>query len=302
MLIIAEKTLAAIEAKLSEDQGGSFRQNLQRVLPHITDAYRPVDDGFRSHLGASVIGKECARQIWYGYRATKLPHFDGRMTRLFNRGHLEEGRFIALLLSIGAFIYQQDGEGKQLRFDDYEQHFGGSCDSIVFGLPDFDPNEAVLTEYKTHNQKSFLKLKKDGVRIAKFEHYVQMNLYMDKFKLLHGLYMAVNKDNDELHAEILEYDSETAKYYNERAKDIIYSKVPPNRISKSPSFFACTWCEYKITCHRQPGKTQSIDKTCRTCIHSEPSTEGNWFCNLHRRPINKTEQLTACDKYTIIDL
>ena len=41
------------------------------------------------------------------------------MLRLFNRGHIEEARFIAMLLTIGMPVYQQDAEGKQFRI-----HFG----------------------------------------------------------------------------------------------------------------------------------------------------------------------------------
>ena len=47
----AVKTLKAIEDAIAADQGAAYRQHLQRVLPHIGDAYRGHDDPFRTHLG-----------------------------------------------------------------------------------------------------------------------------------------------------------------------------------------------------------------------------------------------------------
>jgi len=190
---IASKTLAAIESTIAGDQGASYRQALQRVLPHIGDAYRGVDSPFRTHLGASVIGDECARKIWYGFHWTTIPSFGGRILRLFNRGHLEEGRFIAALLAIGCQVYQQDENGKQFRISGVSGHFGGSGDGIATGVPDVDPSLPVLLEFKTHNDKSYIKLAKEGVRSAKFEHYVQMQIYLRKMALTVALYMAVNK-------------------------------------------------------------------------------------------------------------
>ena len=114
-VMLALKTMAAIESAIEQDQGGKFRQFLGQIIPHMADAYRGVDEGFRSHLGASLIGGECSREIWYGFRWVKKPKFSGRILRLFNRGHLEEARFIAMLLTIGCQVWQQDGHGKQYR-------------------------------------------------------------------------------------------------------------------------------------------------------------------------------------------
>ena len=52
--------------------------------------------GFRSHLGASVIGNKCKRAIWFNFRWVKKPEFSGRQLRLFNRGHKEEEPYSTL--------------------------------------------------------------------------------------------------------------------------------------------------------------------------------------------------------------
>ena len=65
---LATKTLHKIDSMIKEDQGSQFRYWLGQVIPHIEDAYRQGNEGHRSHMGASLIGKECARAIWYDFR------------------------------------------------------------------------------------------------------------------------------------------------------------------------------------------------------------------------------------------
>lgn len=293
----AVKTLKAIEDAIASDQGAAYRQHLQRVLPHIGDAYRGRDDPFRTHLGASVIGGECGRAIWYGFRWTTIPKFKGRILRLFNRGHLEEGRFIAALLTIGVQIFQQDENGKQFRISDVGGHFGGSGDGVAIGIPDLPPGTPCLLEFKTHNDKSFQKLVKEGVRGAKFEHYVQMNTYMKKMGLPVALYGAVNKNDDDFYFEIVTLDSSTADQFADRARQIILMREAPARISESPGWFACSWCDHKPVCHLKAAPARN----CRTCRYSEAREDGNWHCNLQgfEQVIPKELQLTACSHYEV---
>src|SRR5690606_25468238 len=84
--------------------------------------------------------------------------------------------------------------GKQYRISHENGHFGGSGDGVAVGIPDLAPETPALTEWKTHNDKSFADLKKRGVRESKPEHYVQMCTYMRKMGLAVALYGAVNKN------------------------------------------------------------------------------------------------------------
>lgn len=294
-MLLAAKTMAAIEEAVARDQGNAYRQWLGRVIPHIGDAYRVDTEPFRSHMGASTIGRECAREVWYGFRWATRKQASGRMLRLWNRGHLEEARFIALLLTIGCEVFQQDENGKQYKISDAGGHFGGSGDGIFRGCPDLEPGTVALSEFKTHNAKSFAKLKADGMRESKFEHYVQMNVYMLKMGLGVGVYFAVNKDDDELHAEIIPLDRAVAEQYVERARTIIPLRAPPNKISNSPSFFKCKFCDHRPVC--QLGAPP--ERNCRTCEYSEPKPDGTWHC-LHPDHesgdpvVTKQVQFTGC--------
>src|SRR5665213_1060398 len=71
----------------------------------------------REHLGASIIGEECSRLLWYSFRWVKSPDFSGRMRRLFNRGHNEEEKIIHILFKLGFFVKEIDPEtNKQYKF------------------------------------------------------------------------------------------------------------------------------------------------------------------------------------------
>lgn len=293
--MLAKKTVDLIDSTVKKDQGSRFREYLGKVIPHVGDAYRPGNDGHRGHMGASLIGGECARSIWYNFRWATKSNFDGRILRLFNRGHLEEARFIAMLLMIGCEVYQQDANGKQFRISHAEGHFGGSGDGVAIGLPDLPPGTPALTEFKTHSEKSFVELKLKGVREAKFEHYVQMNVYMRKMALAVGLYLAVNKNTDELYGEILFLDSEIADQFLDRGNTLVWMRSPPSKLNESPGFFKCRFCDHRPVCHLKA----EPDRNCRTCEHSIPSESGTWVCKLGTPTVIEKEiQLVGCNHYS----
>lgn len=325
---IASATLVAFERAVAADGGNTFRGWLGKVVPHITDAYRTDESPFRTHMGASTIGRDCAREAWYSFRWATFPTPEGRMLRLWNRGHMEEARFIALLLTIGCNVIQQDENGKQFRISEMGGHYGGSGDGMAEGLPDIGPTRA-LTEFKTHNDKSFVKLagknwkefmaallnpqlpkvvfEGEGLRKAKPEHYIQMQQYMRKMGLPVGVYFAVNKNDDLIYAEVVPLDAETADRYTHRAIEIIPMHRPPKRLNESPSWYQCKFCDHRAVCHfgAQP------NMSCRTCEHSHPEPDGTWRCTQpdvvaqlqgqgdgKGYPLNKAEQRAGCQLWT----
>lgn len=296
MIHLAQLTYKAINETIEADQGASFRQWEQKVLPHIGDAYRGVDSPFRSHLGASLIGGKCARAIWYSFRWYVMPRFTGRILRLFNRGHLEEGRVLAMLLMIGCQVYQQDENGKQFRISGVFGHFGGSGDGVVVGLPDLPAGMAALLECKTHSNKSFTELTKKGVKEAKWEHFVQMQTYARKMGLPVSLYFAVNKDTDEIYLELVKTESNVGEEYESRAEGIIRSDKAPPRISNaSPGYWLCKFCDAQQVCFDRAAAYVS----CRSCVYGSPALDDSktWTCSKHNKALTTNDQLAACKDY-----
>ena len=283
---VAVKTLAAIEQAVKQDQGARFRGLLRKHMAALEDAYRDQEESFRSHLGASLMGRVCARELWYSFHWTTKSNFDGQRLRLFNRGHLEEGRMVALLELIGVTVWQFDEQGKQFRVSGSEGHYGGSGDGIGANIPDLpDPSEKAVLEFKTHNDKSFTELKKKGVKEAKFDHWAQMQQYMVKFRIGFSLYVAVNKNTDELYAEIVVCEIESGQKLIDRADKIIWLATAPPKVGNppSPGNFMCRFCDHRPVCHLNAEPA----KNCRTCTHSSPLPGGHglWGCALYGNTI-----------------
>jgi len=246
--------------------------------------------GWRNHLGASIIGKECARQLWYTFRWAKRIAHDARLLRLFNRGHREEPALVQMLRRSGVHVLEEDPEtGKQFRILDHGGHFGGSLDSKLYDVPEFRLTW-ILGEYKTYSSKSYAQLQKKGLAKHKWEHVVQMQIYMHYEELPAALYIPVAKDNDDMDPLIVEYDESVALKYIDRAAKIIFAPSPPPKISESPAYYKCKWCDYYEICHHNENKA----KNCRTCVNAEPVDNGQWECLLFNHILTIKEQELGC--------
>ena len=268
------------------------------ILPSLTRdaifaAYEAqAGSGFRPHLGASLIGKECERALWFDFRWTTRRQHPGRLLRLFETGHLEEARLVRNLRSTGATVLEVDPEtGRQIRVEAHGGHFGGSLDGIALGLLEAPKTWHVL-EFKTHSAKSFKELVAKGVRESKPQHFAQMQIYLHLTGLTRAMYLAVCKNTDELHAERIEHDPLVAQGLLDKAQRVIQASLPPDRISNDPAWYLCRWCEHAPVCHGQT----AAEINCRTCLHSAP-VEGGWHCTAHQRPISDAEQRTACAQH-----
>lgn len=276
-------TCELIDKCVEYDGGARYRGFLRERIDQLADAFDTREDrGGRNHLGASVIGDPCARKLWYGFRSGQSPQFTGRLLRLFNRGHLEEARFEALLLTIGCQLWTHSTNGEQFKFSLFSGHFGGSLDSIVKGIPEL-PHEPVLAEYKTHSDKSFTQLQNKGLFTVHHKHYVQMQVYMGNFGLENGLYLAVNKNTDDLYSELVPFRKEVSEYYTQRAHDIVFSQRIPPRMSDNAGWWQCKMCDLHSMCFNDKSRVITIKK-CRNCTHAITTPHG-WSCCLAHVPV-----------------
>jgi CRISPR/Cas system-associated exonuclease Cas4 (RecB family) len=296
-VVLATKTLLAIERALRSDQGATFRSLLRENINACDDAFNgEQDDGYRSHLGASLIGRDCPRQLWYAFRWVHLTKHVGKTLLLFNRGHMEEGRFVSLLQMIGMKVWQVDPKTqKQYRVSYFGGHYGSAIDGVAINCPDV-PGEPIITEFKTSNSKNFAKMQKEGVRESKPEHYIQMQVYMKSYKLRKALYLVVNKETDELYGEIVSAESAVADQYQDRAENIIFRDTPPKGISNTPGAWSCKFCDFKEVCHNDG----EILRNCRTCVFAQAKPDGTWSCRNFNIELTKEMQKWAnrpCEAY-----
>lgn len=276
-------------------------QHTQPTVQAIYSAWAATgnrDKGRRMHLGASLLGRECRRALWYSFRwCTDLIH-DGRLLRLFDRGQQEEERFVSDLRAVGVTVHTVDPQtGKQFSFSDIGGHVGGSMDGAAVGLLE-KPGQWHVLEFKTHNDKSFADLQKHGVAKSKPEHFAQCQLYMHWSGMTRAFYMAVCKSSDAIYTERVRYDARLAGELLAKARDIVTAKLPPERISDKPDWYVCKFCDHRETCHeRKPAAV-----SCRTCVHATPEMggHGTWSCARHHKTLGSAAQRTACTDHLYI--
>ena len=252
-------------------------------------------DGFRDHLGASLIGKRCARALWYDFRWATPARHSGRILRLFETGQLEEARLVRDLRTTGATVLEVDPEtGRQFRVEAHGGHFGGSLDGVALGLLEA-PETWHILEFKTHSAKSFAELVAKGIVRAKPQHAAQMQVYMHLTGITRALYVAVCKDTDALHIERIPADPAEGERLLEKARRIIHTQHPPGRISEDPTWFECRMCPHHGPCHG----ADAAAVTCRSCLHATP-VAGGWHCARHDRMLSAEAQRRACPRHLLI--
>jgi hypothetical protein len=242
----------------------------------IYQAYEnDAEDGNRPHLGASLIGHACERFLWMTFRWVDAKKFSGRMLRLFKAGQDFEPRIVAELRRIGVEVHDVTPDGKQWRVEDLGGHFGGSMDGAARGFAEA-PKTWAVTEFKTHNAKSFAALLKDGVQKSKPQHYAQMTVYCGLTGMDRAMYIAENKDTSELYTEWVHFDPVEFAKLKARAERVIKANEPPLRCSNDPSWYVCKMCSFHEHCHGEAAPAV----TCRTCAHSTAEMDGDarWSC------------------------
>ena len=261
------------------------------------------DDPFRQHLGASVIGRHCAREVWYGWRWYTVVQHPAQRKRLFKRGHREEPIVLESLARAGISSNTIDqATGRQYRFVGYKGHEGGSGDGFLWNVPDVPVGLWTLFECKTHNDKSYKQVTQmnahgynTGLVEYKPEHYSQCQRYMHAWGLQYTLYAAVNKNDDAREFLLIPYIEEHARQVEDRARMIIDSDVPPQKISENPTYYKCSWCDHKQVCK---GDAEP-HITCRSCIYAKPVDNGVWTCLNPNHPceLSRELQLVGCANY-----
>lgn len=256
------------------------------------------DDGPRWHLGSSLLGRDCSRYLWYVYRWCHHKKHDGRQQRLFQRGHLEENRFIEYLKGIGCETWNETEDGKQFRISGVMGHYGGSLDGILrlparYGID----CAAFLNEFKTQGTGAkFTALKKNGVKVEKYEHFAQMCQYGRKYEFKYAIYMATNKNDDDLHIEVVKLDWAIGEEMEKKAAFIIMKQEPPTKLSENPTYRDCSYCDMAGICH----KGEAVDRNCRSCSFAVPVENGEWHCNKHKENIPREFVPNACPSYNAI--
>lgn len=211
----------------------------------------------RPYLGASEIGQECSRRIWYNYNNYKAKPIEWQGCMAIECGHRSEAVVAGLLRGVdGIELYTEDENGNQYGFSDFDGRFKGHYDGVIKGLPQA-PTVFHTWEHKDAGDKKFkefvaAKLKfgeKDALKNWNYIYYIQAQLYMHYEGLTrHYLTVSLSGVRD-LQSCRTEYNKDVAEAHINKAKRIIDAKLPPARISDKPDYYMCRFCPFSEVCH-----------------------------------------------------
>ncbi len=263
-------------------------------MPTIDAIYRAYEASARdapsARIGASLIGHECERHIFYSFRWVSRARHAGKLLRLFETGNLEEVRLIKNLRAAGVTVLDVDPEtGKQWTFTACNGHFVDKGDGIGIGLLE-SPKTPHGLELKTHNAKSFNALQKHGLEKSKPQHLAQLLMFMHLAGLERGFYLAVCKNDDALYSERVHPDPVAAERLLAKAEAIINAPRPPAKLSDDPDYFMCRWCDHKDICHGE----ERAERNCRTCLNATPVADGKWHCAVRDMLLSYRNQRAGC--------
>ncbi len=256
------------------------RKALEELIAEDVDAFCETyyEQGHRNHLGASELGEECWRKLWYGFRWVKQEHFDGRMMRLFNVGHSAEPRFVSYLRGIGFEVKEFNEDGKQFRMAGAMGHYGGSLDGLCKAPKRYQLSEDIILSlsFKTNNTGSgYEKVSKESLSKSKPKHWAQECQYGYKYGIKYCVYMIENKNDSDLTFKVIELDWNYGAQLEKKATEIIFSREPPPRIAETAAFFNCKYCNFSKICHNG----ERVETNCRSCRNAEPIANAKWHCH-----------------------
>lgn len=197
----------------------------------------------RDYLGASILGYECDRQIWYMYKKPKATT-DPRINRIFEFGHMLEDYVVKILRDSGLTVHCEDANGEQFGFTD--GNIAGHIDGVITGLP--ESSAPHLLEIKSANDARFKQFVKNGCRETQISYWAQCQIYMHKFNLSRCLFVVINKNTSELYYERIEYSKKIAELYMTRGHSIEEATEEPMRKYNKSTHFKCRFCDYNKEC------------------------------------------------------
>jgi hypothetical protein len=254
-------------------------------------------------VAMSEAANECARAIWYRLRwAAPLEEITGQKERKFETGRREEVRLLDDLEATGIKVERIDpATGKQFAVELARGWLRGKMDGRALGIPEA-PKTLHVVECKSHSDRSYKELLKhappkgEGLKKSKPEHHAQCQLYMHAQHLKRCLYLAVNKNTEELYAERIEYDAAFCLALEAKIERIAASDRAPPRLWEDPTAkgaFACNWCSAKPICHERAFARIN----CRTCLSSDFRDGAEVWCTLHDRQLSYDKQQSGCEHH-----
>jgi hypothetical protein len=214
----------------------------------------------RTYLGASRLGAACERALQYEFADAPVDpgrDTEGRMLRVFERGHVIEDCMVTWLRDAGFDLRTRNDAGEQIGFAALDGRLQGHVDGVIVAGPElgFGSSYPALWENKCLGAKSWRELEKHRLAVAKPIYAAQVALYQAYLELHEhpALFTAVNADTMEIHAELVPFDPALAQRMSDRAVKVITAtdagELLPRAFS-DPTHVECRMCPWQDRCWR----------------------------------------------------
>lgn len=211
----------------------------------------------RQYLGASRLGVACERALQFEFAKAPFDHgrdTEGRMLRIFERGHVMEDCMVAWLRDAGFDLRTRKANGEQFGFSVADGRLQGHVDGVIVGGPDGFAYPA-LWENKCLGAKSWRELEKSGLAIAKPVYAVQVAIYQAYLELHEhpAIFTALNADTMEIYVERVPFDAALAQRHSDRAVKVITATDAGELLPRAfndATHFECRMCTWQDRCWR----------------------------------------------------
>ena len=211
----------------------------------------------RDYLGASRLGVSCARALQYEFAKAPVDpgrDADGRLLRIFRRGHVIEDCMVDWLRAAGFDLRTRKANGDQFGFSAAGGRLQGHIDGVIVGGPEGVTYPA-LWENKCLGSKSWRDLEKSGLAVSKPVYAAQVAIYQAYLELHEqpAIFTAVNADTMEIYTELVPFDAALAQRMSDRALTVISATEAGELLPRAfhdPTHFECRMCAWQDRCWR----------------------------------------------------
>ena len=245
---------AMMDFNSSASVSGQFTELIDAGMQRSREA-QPA----RDYLGASRLGVACERALQYEFAKAPIDsgrRLEGRMLRIFERGHLMEDCMVAWLREAGFDLRTRKADGKQFGFAAADGRLKGHVDGVIVGGPEGFSYPA-LWECKCLGNKSWRDLDKHKLAVSKPVYAAQVAIYQAYLELHEhpAIFTAINADTMEIYTELVPFDPALAQRMSDRAVKVITATQAGELLPRSfndSTHFECRMCAWQDRCWRNP--------------------------------------------------
>jgi hypothetical protein len=194
------------------------------------------------YIGASIVGSDCLRQIWYEFKGEEPEGVPTKTRRTWEIGKSLEGLILDWLEHAGLTINRHWGEVHSKNAPSLQGHL----DSVWMKG---DIPHAVI-EIKTAKDNSYNTFINKGLKLWSPQYYAQVQAYMGMSEIYDGYIVVLNKDNSSISDEQVIFDADFYKRLEDKASMISSATIEPPRINGSPLWYQCKLCKFNKVCHK----------------------------------------------------